>query len=554
MTCPRPLYAFRTVTDRPNRLSFRACSRALWLVLVGVALTGCARGPHVVDSQNRYAIDRSIVEYPNNVALTPYIDGLTAPVAIAFETTEGPYKDSTIIAESGDKPRIYGFRSDGSQFWVWPKRTRIPFIGDQFAIYGPIGGMALHKGKVYVSHRDANGMGVITAFDYEGNHSTVVADLPARGDYSVTDLAIHPRDGRLFFGVGAATNSGVAGLDNWDVGWVEDYPDFADRSYVNLKLNGYRFTTTNPKGGLFGGDDIAVTAPFQAFGASRQLRIPASNIGKPTAAIYSVNLEGGDLQVEAHGIRLPRGLVFNEFGNLYATNNGMELRGTRPVKDDPDALLRVTIGGQVWFGWPDYSTDLQPIGQPRFQPPTQMIMRTGYPELAGIVDREASGLIQPDPRLVYGVFPPLSGAAKMTFVDSNASDVFKPYRGQIIVALSGDRAPFATGGQKLKGPQGFRVCRVNVDRDTADKEQNVADFVFNTQRIPASQQKKPDDYTMERPIDVKFGPDGALYIVDFGEFEMKDGRERIKEKTGRIYRLGKYEAPATKPAVTAMPE
>lgn len=548
------MYAFATVIDRSKSSSFRAWWRALLLGLVAVALTGCARGPHVVDPLKRYAIDRSVVEYPNNVALTPYIDGLTAPVAIGFETSDGPYKDSVIIAESGDNPRIYGFKPDGTQFWIWPKRARIPFFGDQFQIYGPIGGMALHKGKVYVSHRDETGMGVITAFDYEGNHSTVVADLPARGDYSVTDLAIHPRDGRLFFGVGAATNSGVVGLDNWEVGWVEDYPDFADRSFVNLKLNGYRFTTTNPKGGLFGGDDIAVTGPFQAFGASRQLRIPASPIGKPTAAIYSVNLEGGDLRVEAHGIRLPRGLVFNEFGNLYATNNGMELRGTRPVKDDPDALLRVTIGGQVWFGWPDYSTDLQPIGQPRFQPPTQMIMRTGYPELAAIIDRDASGLIPPDSRLVHGVFPPLSGAAKMTFVDGNASDVFRPYRGSVLVALSGDRAPFATSGQKLKGPQGFRVCRVTIDRDSADKEQNVTDFVFNTQRIPASQQKNPGAYAMERPIDVKFGPDGALYIVDFGQMEVKNGRERVKEKTGRVYRLGKYVPPATRPSVTAMPD
>ncbi len=542
--------------DRSKCPSSRAWSLSLVLaVFAGVVMTGCARGPRIIDPQKRYAIDRSVVEYPNDVALTPYIDGLTAPVAVAFETDEGPYKDAVLIAEGGDTPRIYGFKPDGTQFWVYPKHTRIPFLGDQFALYGPIGGMVLHGGKVYVSHRDASGMGVITAFDYDGSHSTVVADLPARGDHGVTDLVVNPSNSRLYFGVGSATNSGVVGLDNWEAGWVEDYPDFADRSYVNLKLNGYRFTTVNPNGGVLGGDDIAVTAPFQPFGASRQLRIPASSIGKPTAAIYSVNIEGGDLKVEAHGLRLPRGLVFNEFGNLFVSNDGMELRGTRPVKDDPDAVLRVTLGGQIWFGWPDYSTDLQPIGQPHFQPPLQMIIRTGYPELAGVLDHESSGLIPPDRQsLVRGVFPPLSGAAKMTFVTDGAGDVFRPFRGSVIVALSGDRSPFATGGQKLRGPQGFRICRVDIDSPNADKAQNVSDFVVNTQRLPASQMKNADPYAMERPIDVKFGPDGGLYIVDFGYMELKNGRERIKERTGRIYRLGKYIPPATRPAVTAMPE
>ena len=58
-------------------------------------------------------------------------------------------------------------------------------------------------------------------------------------------------------------------------------------------------------------------------------------------------------------------LALNAFGNLYRTNRGMELRGTRPIKDDPDAMLRITQ--DTWYGFPDYSTDLVPITDPRFQ-------------------------------------------------------------------------------------------------------------------------------------------------------------------------------------------
>ena len=47
-----------------------------------------------------------------------------------------------------------------------------------FRIYGPVGGIAATNGKVFISHRDANDMGMITAFGYDGTHSTVVSGFP----------------------------------------------------------------------------------------------------------------------------------------------------------------------------------------------------------------------------------------------------------------------------------------------------------------------------------------------------------------------------------------
>lgn len=527
-----------------NGKCYRSVLAAVTLAAGVLVAGGCARGPHVIPLEQQQVIDRSEVEYPGRLQLTTAVAGLTAPTAVAFETSNPQFKGSVLIAESGigeTDVRIFGFKPDGTQFWIYPQGNTLPFIGQKFRIHAPIGGMAIANGKIYVSHRDENGFGVITAFDYEGNHSTIVGDLPAQGDYAITDLAIHPTAGRLYFGVGAATNSGVVGLDNWAAGWVDYYPAFADQAASDIRLNGYRFTTQNPRGGLFGGDDIAVTAPFQPFGASRLLRIPASLTRKPTAAIYSVDLNGGDLKVEAHGVRLPRGLVFNDFGNLFATNNGMELRGTRPVKDDPDVVLRVPTGGLVWYGWPDYSADLEPIESQRFQPPQQMIIKTGYPELAALINREGSDLLPPDrARLLRAVFPSLSGAAKMAFVPDRAADAFQPFRGQVIVALSGDRAPYATSGQKLVAPQGYSVVRVDLD------SKQVEDFIFNTKRLPAHRTKDIKD-AIERPIDVKFGPDGALYILDFGYLEVEDGQEKVKPKTGKLYRLGPTPEPTTTP-------
>ena len=89
-----------------------------------------------------------------------------------------------IVAQGGlgnFDPSVIGFRPDGTKFNVYPlyPRVPLPFGSEGFEMYGPVGGLVCHKGRIYVSHRDRNGFGVITAFDYYGGHRTVVSGLPA---------------------------------------------------------------------------------------------------------------------------------------------------------------------------------------------------------------------------------------------------------------------------------------------------------------------------------------------------------------------------------------
>ncbi len=494
------------------------------------ALAGCATGPTLI-KQDQPTIDRKLVEYPAGTELRPFITGLTAPTAMAFDN-EG----SLLIAEGGiadHDPRIYGYKNDGSYFEIYPRRAalpELPIIGkDRFQIFGPIGGMVIAHGRIYVSHCDERDRGVITAFGYDGTHRTIIADLPAKGDHSVTDIAIAP-DGRLYFGVGTATNSGVVGIDN--KAWLKEHRDFCDQPLTHLYLLGRRFDTDNPfGGGLFGGADIAVTAPFQPFGKSIETHIPPASNGKPNGAIYSVDPMGGDLRVEAHGLRHPVGLGFSQPGVLYMTNQGMKMRGTRPVKDDPDVLLR-WVPGQ-WYGWPDFSANLLPIRLPRFQPRPELLVKSGYRDLSFLIEHDTSGLTPPNPNanLLMAEFAPLSGAAKFDFApDSGPFARLRQMGNVAIVALFGDRAPHDAGGIKLPAPVGYRIVQVNVD------DHQVREFIRNTHEGPASRHDNP--LGLERPIDVKFGPDGALYILDFGRLEVgKTGKEEVQGGTGRIYRL-----------------
>jgi glucose/arabinose dehydrogenase len=522
--------------------------RFLLLVIALVCFTGCAPKLKILRPGEQITLDRAIVEAPAGFDLKLAATGLTAPTSFDFDD-EG----NLIVAENGrnnEEPHIFGIRPNRTVFQIYPIPRIVPLLGAfklEFKIYGPIGGIATHQGQVYVTHRDDKARGAVTRFGYDGSHRTVVADLPAEGDYGMTDIAVRESDGRLFFGLGTATNSGVVGLDNWN--WVRERASFCDKPYLELKLNGYKFFTRNPDAGL-GAPDIAVTGPLQPFGKSNLSRIRGSK--KPTGAIYSVGSDGGDLTVEAWGIRLPRGIAFNRYGRLYATNNGMELRGTRPVKDDPDALVRILSGS--WLGWPDYSTDLYSISEPRFQPPQWMVAKYGYDENSPVIDLGASnpqgrGLKPPDINrdlLLQAVFAPLSGAAKLDFAPP--AGAFHEYEGSAFIALAGDRAPFATSGQKMIGPTGYKIVRVAVD------EKHVSDFVYNTRGGPASRLRiGRDQIGLERPIDVKFGPDGAMYILDYGVMTMKDGKERVARGSGKIFRLvpvPSQSAPQSQPAAT----
>jgi glucose/arabinose dehydrogenase len=515
------------------------------VALVGSLLAcGCTSNLYVIPEADRHTIDRRVTEYPDGFEWKTFMTGLDTPTGICFDDNTG----DLFVAEGGidgRDPKIIAIKPDGTLLHIYPTGTRIPIFEPGFHIYGPIGGIVAYKGKVYVSHRDSRDMGVITEFDLNGNHKTIVAELPAQGDYGVTDLAIPPSpvEPRLYFGVGSATNSGVVGLDNWQEGWARKHRQACDLAFQSLYLRGFRFDVPNPEASIFTPSSL-VTVPYEPLGTSNVIQIPAVQfpVQRPSGAVLSVALDGGGIRLEASGVHNPAGITLDEYGQMYVTDQGMEMRGTRPVDNDPDALFVLPGPGQ-WLGWPDYSRSLEPISLSKYQAPSWM-MTAGYPKNESVIDHELSKLPAPSSdSLLRGLFPWQSGAGKVAFFPKYGPFHSPRFDGQMLVALWGDRAPFSTTGRPIPDPlPGYRIAKVDL---TTGHVGQVTDFIYNTRGGPASKLTEGSSEGIERPIDVKFGPDGILYVLDFGEAIFKNGHLKAKSGTGKIFILQPIAKPTT---------
>ena len=76
---------------------------------------------------------------------------------------------------------------------------------------------------------------------------------------------------------------------------------------------------------------------------------------------------------------------------------------------------------------------------------------------------------------------------------------------------------------------GFKVQRIHLPTGA------IRDFLANRHRGPATAH---DGGGLERPLQLEWGPDGALYIVDFGIIPLKkDGHENPSAHWGNLWRV-----------------
>jgi glucose/arabinose dehydrogenase len=447
------------------------------------------------------------VELPPGYTIDVVADRLTFPTGIAI----GPNNELYVVEAgyaSGEvfgKPRLLELLPGG--------QTRELATGDG----APWNGVAYHDGALFVAQGGEIDGGRIVRFDLAGGSAAphvLVDHLPSLGDHHTDGPAVSS-DGWVYFGQGTATNSGVVGADSAQFGWLERHPEFHDVPCTDIALVGTTWTIDDPRKGRSG---KVTTGAYHALGTAGE---PGETIaGKVpcNGAVMRVRASGGPVELVASGLRNPYGLALDAGQQLYVTENGYDVRGSRPVFGAADVLWRIEPGR--WYGWPDYAEG-RPLTAAAFDEgggATRGFVLARHPE-------------QPPQPLAY-----LPVHASANGFDISHSAAFG-HAGSAFVALFGDMSP-SVG--KVMSPVGFKVVRVDLATGA------VEDFARNRSDSngPASRLHLRG---LERPIAARFTPDGsALYVVDFGILRMTDKTAEPQARTGRVWRIARGESHATR--------
>jgi glucose/arabinose dehydrogenase len=407
------------------------------------------------------------------------VSDLDFPTSLVFDEHGGIY-----VAESG---LPFGGATPGGRVWRIENGVRTLVAEDLGA---PVTGLCWHDDLLFVSE---GGPGRITRINPDGSRTVVVDGMPGPGNYH-TNMSVVGPDGKLYFSQGSMSNLGVIGLDAYELGWLRKLPHAFDLPGYDITLAGVDVTTRDPFSDTPGA--TLDTGGFVPFGTETQAGQRITGTVPCTAAVLRCDLDGGDLELVAWGLRNAFGLGFLPDGRLLAVDQGADDRGSRPIGNAPDALFEVHAG--AWYGWPDYVA-ARPVTDAGFTPtrgPRPTFLLTNHDEL-------------PRPELPLLEFEPHVAATKFAVVPPWAQ-----HAGHLVMSLFGDEAPMClpAGGP----PRGRDLVRV----DPTD---------WSVQPLEGGPR-------LYRPIDVAFPPgEDTLYVLDFGHFEMSDTGVQATKGTGRLW-------------------
>ena len=435
---------------------------------------------------------------PEGYAVEVVATGLNAPVHCTFEGQQ------CYVSECGHKidakPRIVQI-----DIRTGERQTFFELPEERWIKTGAFTGACWHQGALYFMNTDT-----LSRLLPDGTIEDLVTGLPGRGDHQGNYPVAGP-DGKIYFGQGTATNAGVVGADNFGYEWLASFPRFCDVPARDITLAGRNYDYRNVLGNVTETVRSGAYVPFGTETSPGQV-IPGNT--RCSGAVLRCNPDGSDLEVVAWGLRNPYGLVFHPDGRLFATEHGIDERGQRYIVGDTEDLYEIVEG--AWYGWPDFAAGIR-LDDPHWGDGG----RGREPVLAEHPD--------PHPPRPFVTFP---DHAAPNGLDICRDEAFG-FAGQAFVALFGDVSPLTA---RPLTPRGFKVVRVDLERA------QVIDFAVNRIAGPAS---KLPHAGFERPSHCQFGPDGALYVVDWGEIEIapERGGIRMQAGTGTLWRIRRTSGP-----------
>ena len=419
----------------------------------------------------------------------------SAPVHCSFDDEGFCY-----VAEAGYRidspPRIW--KTDVAT----GERTNFFEIGsDEWVRSGALTGTCWREGYLYYTYNEH-----VARIDRDGRVEKIVTGLPGLGDHQLSPPTFGP-DGKLYFSTGAATNCGVVGADNAAYEWLRN-PDLrgvCDVPGQDIVLAGHDFETQDVTGKV---RDKVRTGAFVPFGTETEPGQVIKGSVKCNTGVLRCNPDGSELELVAWGLRNAFGLRFAPDGKLYAAEHGIDERGARFNVGDTDDFYEVEKGR--WYGFPDYAAGTR-LDDPRWGDGG----RGRAPVIADPPEKDP-----PKPLLTFEPH-----AASNGFDFSPGGDF--GFEGDAFVALFGDAAPITT---RRIVPAGFKVVRIDM------KKRRIVDFAVN--KIAGGASVLPHE-GFERPVHCEFGPDGALYVLDWGEMvpAPERGGVEIRVETGVLWRI-----------------
>ena len=375
-----------------------------------------------------------------------------------------------------------------------------------------------------------NSSRIVTVDPNTGQVTPFITGLPT-GDHPAEQITF--KGGWIYWSQGSTTNSGVVGNDN---GGGTNQPDIPCQDIV---LSNNVFSSG---GGVFSSGYSPHGFPNP--GGTVPAFTGATGRGICDGAILRARVNSPNpkatIQPFSWGYRNPFGIRFAPEdhplkGGLLVTENGEDERGARPTNNSPDRLQLAQQnqdGSPDYHGWPDRfgfldSTQavFNPVGGPGDDDPLAVVGKPVKPVLA---------------------FPPQPITAPLALEPADVAAVgldFVPHsfvtgpvrRGAALIAREGDFGFSAANGDPEAGHD---VELVNFSGRGKDDDEHGGPLQLQLQRFAWNttfEQAFVDGLRgINRPVDLKFGPDACAYLVDYGavrDFGQSDPASKFKDPT-----------------------
>ena len=499
---------------------------------------------------------------PAGYQVSIFAKGLNFPTGIAFQGNAQQFK--VYVLESGHglpspcneqthsafggvfspsnpmTPDILVFDQDGNKI-AGPlgKPTALDASNTGFQAEGPAIDIAFEHGvqggRLFAtdSNQATHGGGqnnssrIVTVDPDSGLVTPFITDL-STGDHPAEQLAF--KSGWLYWSQGSTTNSGVVGRDNNGGLNQQDIPCqdivLSDNTFPSGPCSGTDCT---------GGVQTSGYSPFGTINPGGTVRAftGALHQGVCDGAILRTNLHGGDpvraIEPFSWGYRNPYGIRFAPQdhalkGGLFVTENGEDERGARPANNAPDRLAlaqQQPDGSPDYHGWPDrfgFLDSTQAVFNPVGGPGDDLCTNPPNPPDPACIPLVLAHDVPVKPVLAH---PPQPITAPLALEPADVAVVgvdFVPeafvggivQRGAALVAREGDFGFSAANGEPEAGHD---VELVNFSKPGDPLQLSQQRFAHNS----TFDQAFTDGIRgINRPTNLRFGPDDCAYLVDYG--------------------------------------